>query len=144
MIIEHWGGEKPLQGVVRLVEPSAFTKVSALGVEEQRVNVIVDITNGVEERPTLGDGFRVEVKIVVWSEDDLLRVPTSAIFRDNDGWNVFAIRNGKAAKTPIELGRRNVHWAAARNGVAEGTRVILHPSDQIADGVVVSVRDSLD
>ena len=142
VVIEHWGGDKPLAGVVHLVEPSAFTKVSALGVEEQRVNTIIDITNPVEERETLGDGFRVEVKIIVWSSDNVLRVPTSALFKDADDWYVFLVRNGKAIKTKIELGHRNVNDAELLEGIDEGSDVILHPSDQIADGTEVS--DNLD
>lgn len=141
VVIEHWGGETPLEGVVRLVEPSAFTKISALGVEEQRVNAIVDISNPVNERETLGDGFRVEVRIVVWSADDVLRVPTSALFRDGDDWYVFADSNGTAVKTKIRLGRRNVSWAVAKSGIEAGTRVVLHPSDQIADGTAIVARD---
>lgn len=137
VVIEHWGGDKALDGVVRLVEPSAFTKVSALGVEEQRVNAIIDITNPVQDRETLGDGFRVEVKIIVWSADDVLRLPTSALFKDGDGWNVFVVQGGTATKTKIELGNRNVNQAELLGGLEEDTEVILHPSDQIADGTKV-------
>lgn len=141
--IEHWGGEKPLHGVVKLVEPSAFTKISALGVEEQRVNAIIDITDPVSVRETLGDGFRVEVRIVVWSEKDVVRVPTSALFSDETGWYVFVVREGVAIKTKIEIGRRNVEMTAVLHGLEEGTTVILHPNDQIADGTEVTFEVGL-
>ena len=139
VIIEHWGGDKPLDGIVRLVEPSAFTKISALGVEEQRVNVIIDITNPVEERPTLGDGFRVDAKIIVWSSEEVLRVPTSALFQDESQWYVFTMRNGQAMRTPVQLGRRNVLQAEVLDGLNADDTVILHPNDQITDGTDVDV-----
>ena len=139
--IEHWGGERSLQGIVRLVEPSAFTKISALGVEEQRVNAIIDITNPVEERETLGDGFRVEVRIIVWSANDVLRVPTSALFRVDEEWFVFVVREGAASKQQIQIGHRNVQVAEVLKGLREGDQVIVHPSDQIADGTAVEIRE---
>lgn len=142
VIIEHWGGAHPLRGVVRLVEPSAYTKISALGVEEQRVNVIIDIADPVEKRESLGDGFRVEVKIIVWSADDVLKVPSSALFRDGEHWYVFRIVSGIAKTTKIELGQRNVNHAAVLAGLAENDQVILHPSDQITDGTYVDPRSN--
>ena len=138
--IEHWGGDQPLKGVVRVVEPSAFTKISALGVEEQRVNVIIDIVDPVEARPTLGDGFRVEVRIAVWSGSDVLQVPASALFREGDDWLVFAMREGKAVKQSLDLGHRNTLFAEVKSGLAEGDVVIVHPSDAISDGVDVVQR----
>lgn len=140
--IEHWGGESPLQGVVRVVEPSAFTKISALGVEEQRVNVIIDIVDPVDVRPTLGDGFRVEVKIVVWQGEDILRVPTSALFREGDDWLVFVMQDGKAKKRLMQLGHRNTMFAEVLDGLAQNDVVIVHPSDMISEGVDVEVRDN--
>ncbi len=138
--IEHWGGEQPLHGLVRVVEPSAFTKISALGVEEQRVNVIIDIVDPVESRPTLGDGFRVEVRIVVWNGSDVLQVPASALFREGDDWLVFALRDGVAAKQVLQLGHRNTLFAEVVEGLSEGDTVIVHPSDAIADGAEVVPR----
>lgn len=141
VIIEHWGGDAPLRGSVRLVEPSAFTKISALGVEEQRVNVIVDLLDAVEDRKTLGDGFRVEVRIVVWTDDDVLRVPASALFREGDDWLVFCIRAGVTEKRVVKLGRRNEENAEVLDGLDEEDLVIVHPSDVIADGSEVVPRD---
>jgi len=140
VVIEHWGGDEPLNGVVKLVEPSAFTKISALGVEEQRVNAIIDFTDPVQKRETLGDGFRVEVKIVIWSSDDVLRVPVSALFKDADAWHVFVARNNKAIKTKIGLGHRNVMMGEVLSGLGEKDQVILHPSDQIADQTDIEIR----
>ena len=139
--IEHWGGEKPLHGSVRVIEPSAFTKISALGVEEQRVNVIVDIVDPIEARPTLGDGFRVEVRIVVWEGKDILKVPASALFREGDDWLVFLLQNGKAVKQTLKLGHRNTLFAEVLEGLHENDTVIVHPSDAISDGVDVVARD---
>ncbi len=141
VIIQHWGGEHPLSGVVRLVEPSAFTKISALGVEEQRVNAIIDIVNPVVERPTLGDGFRVEVRIVVWEGADLVLVPMSCLFREDDDWLVFTVRDGVAEKTPVGIGHRNAAYAEVLHGLALGDQVIMHPGDNVADGVTVSARE---
>lgn len=142
VIIQHWGGEQPLRGLVRLVEPSAFTKISALGVEEQRVNVIIDIVDPVDDRLTLGDGFRVEVRIIVWEGQNILQVPASALFRDGDDWLVFLMRNGKAMKQVVELGHRNGMSAEVLGGLAEGDTVIIHPSDEISEGVEVMPRES--
>lgn len=139
--IEHWGGESPLRGSVRLVEPSAFTKISALGVEEQRVNAIIDLLDPVEERKTLGDAFRVEVGIVVWEGTDLLLVPVSALFREGDSWMVFVVRGGVAEKQKLELGHRNVEVAEVLGGLEEGDTVIAHPGDDISDGVDVVTRE---
>ena len=139
--IEHWGGAYPLRGAVRLVEPSAFTKISALGVEEQRVNVIVDLLDVVQNRSTLGDGFRVEVRIVIWDSDEVLRVPVSALFRDGDKWLVFIARDGKAIRQLVELGHRNDLMAEVVGGLEAGEQVIVHPSDTIMDGVDIEPRD---
>lgn len=139
--IEHWGGEKSLHGSVRLVEPSAFTKISALGVEEQRVNAIIDLLNPVEERETLGDAFRVEVGIIVWEGSDLLRVPVNALFREDDAWMVFVVRAGVAVKQKLDLGHRNVEFAEVMSGLEEDDTVIAHPGDDISDGTNVVARD---
>src|SRR5690606_36533288 len=103
VVLEHWGGPQPLQGVVRLVEPSAFTKISALGIEEQRVNVIVDITTPLEERRSLGDGFRVEARIVLWEADNVVLVPNAALFRRGSEWAVFVVENGRAALRILQI-----------------------------------------
>jgi len=121
-IIEHWGGDEPLTGRVRLVEPSAFTKVSALGVEEQRVNVIVDLESPVESRETLGDGYRVEGRIVIWSSNDVVRVPTSALFRNGDAWAVYVVEAGVLTLREIEVGRQNGLAAEVRAGLTADER----------------------
>lgn len=140
VILEHWGEERPLRGKVRRIEPAAFTKVSALGVEEQRVNVIVDLTDPPEARAALGDGFRVEARIVVWEAQDALKAPTSALFRDEGQWAVFRIENGAAKVTPVRVGGRTGLEMEILEGLSEGDHVIIHPSDQIADGVSVTPR----
>lgn len=138
--IEQWGGGKPLAGRVRRVEPSGFLKISALGVEEQRVNVIVDLAGSPEERRGLGDGFRVEVRVVVWDSPDALQVPTSALFRDEQGWAAFVMENGKAVRRRVEVGPQSDRAAAVLSGLREGEKVILHPSADVQDGVEVKAR----
>jgi HlyD family secretion protein len=141
VIIEHWGGKQDLEGRVQLVEPAAFTKISALGVEEQRVFVVVDIVDPPSARPTLGDGYRIEGRIVTWESDSVLRVPTSALFRDdNRDWAVFVINENSATVVNVEIGNTNGLEAEVLSGVAEGTEVIVHPSDQVEDGVLVERR----
>ncbi|MGH7803511.1 MAG: efflux RND transporter periplasmic adaptor subunit, partial [Candidatus Binatia bacterium] len=140
VLLEHWGGPRPLRGRVRIVEPGGFTKVSALGVEEQRVNVIVTIDEPVEERSSLGDGYRVEARIVVWEGDQVLKVPTGALFRRSDDWAVFTAAGGRARLRKIAIGERSSLEAEVRDGVAEGESVVLHPSDRVADGVTIAAR----
>lgn len=135
--IEHWGGDKRLDARVRLVEPSGFTKVSALGVEEQRVNVIADFASGPVERAALGDGYRVHARVVVWQKADAIKVPLSALFRDGDRWAVFVIAADRAQKRPIEIGRRGDREAEVTSGLAETDRVIVHPGDRLTDGARV-------
>jgi len=142
-IIENWGGEVPLSGVVERVEPFGFTKVSALGVEEQRVNVVIRILEPPAARPGLGHGFRVVARIVVWSADDVLTVPASALFREGRGWAVFEIVDGRARRRAIEVGRNDGMRAQLldeEGTLARGTAVVLYPSDRIADGSRVAPR----
>jgi len=134
VVIEDWGGEKPLEGRVRLVEPSGFTKVSALGVEEQRVNVVADFVDG---PGALGDGYRVEARVVVWEAPDVLRVPGSALFRRGDAWHIFVVERGTARLRPVEVGHRGGFEAELLGGLEPGERVVLHPSDRVQDGVRV-------
>lgn len=133
--IVDWGGEVALRGRVRSVEPSAFTKVSALGIDEQRVNVIVDLL----DRPQmLGDGFRVEVRVVVWEESAAVSVPSSALVQHANGaWSVFVIEEGRARSRPVQVGHRTSGFVEIRSGVPTGTRVVLFPSDKIHEGVRV-------
>ena len=147
--IERWGGPDSLDGVVRLIEPSAFTKVSALGVEEQRVNALIDIASPHDRWAALGDGFRVSVRIVVQSVDDAVRVPVSAVFpmppapSDAAGTPraaVFAVREGRARPVPVDLGGRNGVHAWIRGGLDSGEAVIAYPPATVSDGVRVTPR----
>jgi HlyD family secretion protein len=122
---------------VKLVEPSAFTKVSALGVEEQRVNVIAELVTPPEERASLGDAFRIEARIVVWENADVLKVPTSALFRRGDAWAVFVIRDGRAALQPVTIDHSSGLEAEVIGGLEAGDLVIPHPSDRVQAGVEV-------
>ncbi len=143
MIVERWGGKVDLAATVRLVEPSAFTKVSALGVEEQRVYVYADFTGDrPEDGMGLGDGYRIEARIVVWEKADALIVPAGALFRVDGAWRVFRLTERKAVETPVEIGRNNGIEAEILSGLEEGDRVVLHPGDRIAEGVIVEPRDS--
>ncbi len=137
---EHWGGDRDLQGRVRLVEPSGFTKISTLGVEEQRVNVIVDFVDPPEERTTLGDGFRVEARIVIDEADDVLKVPTSALFRVGKESAVFKVAGHAVQQQIVKIGRQNGLEAEVIEGLGPGDRVVIHPSDQVEDGVHVRQR----
>jgi HlyD family secretion protein len=137
IMIEHWGGERTLDAKVRHVEPSAFTEISALGVEEQRVNVIGD---WVDYPPALGDGYRVEARIVVWEGKEVLAIPLSALFRCEGDWCAFVAEEGKAQRRPVELGQRSNFEAVIQRGLQEGEVVILHPSEQIKPGSAVVPR----
>jgi HlyD family secretion protein len=139
--IEQWGGEKPLNGRVRLVEPSGFTKISALGVEEQRVNTIIDFEDPPEARQGIGDGYRVEVRIIVDSRQDVLTVPTSSLIRSGDDWAVYVVEHDKAVRRSVQLGRRNGLSAEVTGGLSENERLIVYPSDSITDGVAVTPRN---
>ncbi len=143
---EEWGGDAPLHGEVRLVAPAAFTKYSALGVEEQRVNVIAEIFDA---PASLGAEFRVEARIVTWSGENVLVVPTSALFQARDEWQLFVVERGRARRRAVSVGHRSTEFAEVRQGresesglpgVREGDEVILFPSDQVDDGVRVSPR----
>jgi HlyD family secretion protein len=140
VLLEHWGGDRPLQGHVRVVEPSGFTKISTLGVEEQRVNVIVDLTDPAQERKTLGDGFRVEARVVIDEARDALKVPTSALFRSGESYAVFQVVDGVVREQLVRIGRQNGLEAELLEGLKEGDTVVLHPSDRIEAGIKVRQR----
>lgn len=140
VLLEHWGGPKVLRGRVRLVEPSAFTKISTLGVEEQRVNIIVDLLDPPPERISLGDGFRVEARIIVQEIADVLKVPTSALFRVEESWAVFRVVDGVARQQLVQLGLQNGLSAEVQEGLSVGDQVVVHPGDHIADGTAVRER----
>jgi HlyD family secretion protein len=134
VIIEAWGGDRPIDGVVRRVEPFGFTKVSALGIEEQRVNVVIDITAPRDEWQRLGHGYRVEPRIVLWESKDVLRVPLSALFRHGEQWAVFVASDGRAELRLVEIGQGNGLEAELRAGLEKGERVVLHPGDRVSPG----------
>ena len=140
VMIEQFGGSHPLEGRVRRVEPSGFMKVSALGVEEQRVNVISDFADD-NGAVALGDGFRVEVRIVIWRDESALKVPVGSLFRRGADWALFVIENGHARMRTVQLGQRNDRDGQVLKGVSAGQRVVLHPPDTLTDGVRVTVRD---
>ena len=140
VLIDHWGGDKPLKGRVRRIEPYGFTKVSALGVEEQRVNVIIDLVDPLAARKNLGHGYRVIVRVVEWSGENILQVPISALFRDKGQWSVFVMQDGRAQLVPVRVGRMNDERAQIVEGLKAGASVILHPSEKIDDGVAVRLR----
>jgi HlyD family secretion protein len=142
VLIVQWGGNKTLRGRVRLVEPSGFMKISALGVEEQRVNVIVDFEDPEEAWAALGDGYRVEVRVVIWEGQGVLQVPTSSLFRKGEKWAVFAVDSGRARVRTIELGQRNGLSAQVLSGLEEGDTVVVHPSDSLEDGARIARRQS--
>ncbi|MEX1027112.1 MAG: HlyD family efflux transporter periplasmic adaptor subunit [Candidatus Paceibacterota bacterium] len=140
--LEQWGGDHNLQGRVRLVERSGFTKISALGVEEQRVNVIIDLTGSSDQRILLGDNFRVDCRIIVWQSDRVVWLPTSALFRVGDEWHVFRVEDRRAVLTPVQIGQDNGLQAEVVEGIAVDTPVIVHPSDAIEDGAPVTQRET--
>jgi HlyD family secretion protein len=139
VLVERWGGEQPLSGRVRLVEPYGFMKVSALGVEEQRVNVIIDFDDP-KQASELGDGYRVEVNVIVWEQENVVKAPTSALFRHGDGWAVFRVEGSRARRTPVTIGQRSALQAEIRSGLSPGDRVIVFPSGDVEDGAAVQER----
>ena len=138
--IVKWGGEEEINGVVERVEPWGFTKYSALGVEEQRVNALIQFTDPVERRAGLGHGYRVEVRIVVWETGDALIVPSSALFREADRWSVFVVEDGRVRRVPVEAGHNNGLQAEILEGLVEGQQVVLYPAPSLEDGSRVARR----
>jgi HlyD family secretion protein len=157
VLIDRWGGGRAIDGHVRRVEPAGFLKISALGVEEQRVWVVIDFDDPAEAAQALGDGFRVEARVVIWQRPDVVQVPTSALFRAGgagatggrtrppsqaDGWAVFVVEDGRARLRQVEIGQRNGLAAEVLSGLAEGERIIEHPADDVSDGVRVVLRQT--
>ena len=142
VLVEQWGGGHALRGKVRRVEPSGFMKVSALGVEEQRVNVIIDFVDPAAAGRVLGDGYRVEVRIVTWQDANALTVPVGCLFRQGDGWAVFVVEDGIARLRLVELGQRNQSVGQILGGVSAGQTLVLHPPDTLTDGMRVTIRGS--
>jgi HlyD family secretion protein len=141
VLFKRWGGEGTLEGVVRVVEPSGFTKISSLGVEEQRVLVIADITSPMDMWRALGDGYRLEAHFVVWEGKDILQVPTSSLFRiGKEDWAVFVAEKGKARQRVVKIGQRNGLMAEIISGVREKEKVISHPDDTTSDGIRIKTK----
>jgi HlyD family secretion protein len=139
--IDGWGGSA-LHGRVTRIDPAGFLKVSALGIEEQRVNTTIDLTDPPEAWSRLGHDFRVVVHVTVWSGEDVLTVPIGALFRQGDDWEVFAVSDGRARATTVKVGHRNNRQAEILDGISEGTRVVLHPSDRVRDGIAIAQRET--
>jgi HlyD family secretion protein len=137
LLVVGWGGADTLHGVLRVVEPSGFTKVSALGVEEQRVNIVGELN-----RPpaALGDRYRVELRIVIWESASVLQAPAGALFRRGDGWAAFVVRDGRAQLREVEVGHRTPFEAEIRSGLQEGDILVRNPSDRVGAGVRVRIR----
>jgi len=134
VLLDEWGGPQPLRGRVRVVEPYAFTKISALGIEEQRVNIIVDF---VDPPGPLGDGYRVLAKIITWSGAEVLKIPISALFRQGESWCTFVVEQGRAVRRSVTVGHRNQLEAEILSGLKKGETVVLHPSNQLDNGMRV-------
>lgn len=142
--LDQWGGDAPIPARVRLVEPSAFTKISALGIEEQRVRVVLDfeqIADDSDPKSQLGDGYRVEARIVIWEGTDVLMIPAGALFRQGRDWSVFRNDNGMARTTLVEIGRRNDTHAEVLSGLNADDEIVVHPGDQLTEGVRISRRE---
>ena len=137
VLVEGWGGDHPIRARVRLVEPGGFTKISALGIEEKRVNVISDF---VDSSGPLGDGYRVETRTVIWTGENVVKIPQSALFRHGQGWSVFVIEDGFAKIREVEIGQRNESEAQILRGLTNGEEVILHPSNEVSDGARVRTK----
>jgi HlyD family secretion protein len=140
VIIDNWGGAQPLTGRVQRVEPFGFTKISALGIEEQRVNVVIDLVTSPEQWQRLGHGYQVEARVVLWEADNVLTVPLTALFRQEGEWVLFVEEDGRAALRAVEMGQRNGLVAEIAAGLVAGERVIVHPSDRVVAGVKVAAR----
>jgi HlyD family secretion protein len=140
VLIEQWGGNHPLMGKVRRVEPAGFMKVSALGVEEQRVNVIIDFIDPAAAGKSLGDAYRVDVRVIVWREDNVVKVPVGALYRRGEAWASFVVNDDRVHVTTVTLGQRNATEAQVVSGLSQGQTVVLHPPDTLMDGMRVKKR----
>lgn len=136
--LEQWGGPEPLQARVRLVEPSGFTKISALGVEEQRVYVVADFLDPIEKRPTLGDNYRVEARVVIWENASALRAPAGGLFQRAGSWQAFAVEGGRARVRTVRVGRSNGVESEVLEGLSEGEQLVVYPGDKVSDGTRIA------
>lgn len=141
-VIERWGGAVELEARLRRIEPAAFTRVSALGIEEQRVRLRLDLLTPPDGRAGLGEGFRVHVRLILWEAEDLLQVPQAALFRQGEGWAAFAHQDGQARLRPVSIGRQAGGQAEVLDGLAEGAQVVLFPASALADGTAIIQRDN--
>ena len=137
LTIEHWGGASPLQGNVRVIEPAAFTKVSSLGVEEQRVNIIADFNEAPDRIASLGDGYRVEARITIDELNGVLQIPNSALFRYRRQWHVMKVVGNVAEMQRVEIGLQNESHTQIIKGLNQGDTVIMYPSDEVQSGTKV-------
>jgi len=144
VLIEDWGGDHDIEGVVDRVDPWGFTKFSALGVEEQRVNTVIRFTNAEDRPASLGHGYRVVTRIVIWEDENALVVPSSALFRDGEYWAVYVVRSGRAQPVRVDIDRNNGLQAHILSGLEEGDRVVLYPSSSIFDGAAVIARNTVE
>jgi HlyD family secretion protein len=140
VLFDRWGGDHPLEGIVRIIEPAGFTKISALGVEEQRVLVISDFTSPADQWLRIGDGYHVEARFILWQEDDILQVPASSLFRYNNGWAVFVVEGKRARHREVSVGQRNGLAAQILEGLKAGEAVINHPGERVNDGTRIKTR----
>jgi HlyD family secretion protein len=138
VVIMDWGGERELQGVVKTVDPAAFTKTSALGIEEKRVNIVALLSRN---EPLLGDNFRVQASIVLREASAVLQVPVSSLFRGKEGWHLFLIEDGRAVDKAVRIGIRGTLQAQVLAGVREGQKVVVHPTNELKDGMSVKVQE---
>jgi HlyD family secretion protein len=139
-LVDRWGGEGLLEVRLRRIDPAAFTRVSALGIEEQRVRLWLDLLTPPQGRPGLGEAFRVHVRLILWQAEDVLRVPQAALFRQGDGWAVFIADQGRARLTPVAIGRQAEGLAEVQGGLSEGAEVILFPPAALRDGAAIARR----
>ena len=142
-IVERWGGATALEAVLTRIDPIARTRISALGIAEQRVDALFRIVTPTSQRPSLGHGFAVFLRIVEWETDSAVQVPLGAVFRRDSGWAVFVVEHGRARERPITLGQRGVRMAEVRDGLTAGEVIITHPGDAVTDGVAVQDRRAL-
>lgn len=140
VVFQRWGGDGALEGVVRLVEPAGFTKVSVLGIEEQRVWVIVAFASPAAQWQRLGDAYRVEASFIIWESGDVLQVPAGALFRDGSRWAAFVVEQGKAVKRAVQPGQGNGLATEVIKGINAGERVIVHPDERVREGIRVAAR----
>ncbi|MFU8778252.1 MAG: efflux RND transporter periplasmic adaptor subunit, partial [Roseovarius sp.] len=141
-IVERWGGVGVLEAKVSKIEPSGYTKISALGIEEQRVDVVLDLITPVAQRPSLGHGFAVYLRVIEWEKDEVLQIPLSALFRQDAEWAAFVVKDGMARMRPVDIGRTNDLSAEILSGLSASEEVLVHPNERIDDGTPIIQRNA--